>query len=175
MGTVPDAYYDFVMHYAPWFYVITTAMAADPPAGQKNVTVADGTKFSAGMPCEIKDSAHSEWNEVDSVADNVVTMKNNLAYTYYVAKGGTVDHGDKSFGKGAFPAAFAIEFLSEAYSVPQFASLQATILTKIVELANWLLTQQSTDPAKKLMAGSNPLSRVLSIGLLMRVVSFLLC
>lgn len=153
MGTVPDAYYDFVMHYAPWFYVITTAMAADPPAGQKNVTVADGTKFSAGMPCEIKDSAHSEWNEVDSVADNVVTMKNNLAYTYYVAKGGTVDHGDKSFGKGAFPAAFAIEFLSEAYSVPQFASLQATILTKIVELANWLLTQQSTDPAKKAYGG----------------------
>ena len=25
MGAVPDAYYEFVMHYAPWFYVITTA------------------------------------------------------------------------------------------------------------------------------------------------------
>jgi hypothetical protein len=108
MGTVPDAYYEFVMHYAPWFYVVTTAMAADPPAGQKNVTVTDGTKFSAGMQVEIKDSAHSEWNEVDSIAGNVVTMKNNLAYTYYVAKGGTVDHGDKDFGKGAFAAAFAI-------------------------------------------------------------------
>jgi hypothetical protein len=141
------------MHYAPWFYVVTTAMTADPPAGQKNVTVADGTKFSAGMPCEIKDSAHSEWNEVDSVADNVVTMKNNLAYTYYVAKGGTVDHGDKDFGKGAFPAAFAIEFLFEAYSATQYAALQSTILAKIVELANWLLTQQCTDPAKKAYGG----------------------
>jgi len=153
VANVPDAYYQFVMHYAPWFYAITTAMAADPPAGQKNVTVTDGTKFSAAMQVEIKDSAHSEWNEVDSVAGNVVTMKNNLAYTYYVAKGGTVDHGDKGFGKGAFPAAFAIEFLYEAYSTPQYASLQATILAKIVELANFLLTQQCIDPVKKAYGG----------------------
>jgi hypothetical protein len=59
MGTVPSTYYDFVMHYAPWFYVITTAMASDPPSGQKNVTVTDGTKFSANMPVEISDSASS--------------------------------------------------------------------------------------------------------------------
>ena len=54
MGAVPDAYFEFVMHYGPWFYVITTTMAADSPAGQKNVTVTDGTKFSAGMQAEIK-------------------------------------------------------------------------------------------------------------------------
>jgi len=153
MGTVPDAYYQFVIHYAPWFYAITTAMAADPPAGQKNVTVTDGTKFSVAMQVEIKDSAHSEWNEVDSVAGNVVTMKNNLAYTYYVAKGGTVDHGDKSFGKGAFPAAFAIEFLYEAYSATQFSSKQAEILAKIVELSDWLLTQQCLNDTKKAYGG----------------------
>ena len=153
MGTVPSAYYDYVMHYAPWYYAVTTAMAADPPSGQKNVTVADGSKFSANMPCELKDSAHNEWNEVDSVLGNVVTMKNNLAYTYYVAKGGTVDHGDKDFGKGAFPAAFAIEFLYEAYSATQFASNQAEILSKIVELADWLLTQQCTDNLKLAYGG----------------------
>ena len=153
MGAVPDAYYQFVLHYAPWFYVVTTAMAADPPQGQKNVTVTDGSKFSVGMPCEIKDSAHSEWNEVDSINGNTVTMKNNLQYTYYVAKGGTVDHGDKDFGKGAFPTAFAIEFLYEAYSASQFSSYQAEILAKIVELADWLLTQQCTDPAKKAYGG----------------------
>ena len=153
MGAVPDAYYQFVLHYSPWFYVVTTAMAADPPQGQKNVTVTDGSKFSAGMPCEIKDSAHSEWNEVDSINGNTVTMKNNLQYTYYVAKGGTVDHGDKDFGKGAFPTAFAIEFLYEAYSASQFSSYQAEILAKIVELADWLLTQQCTDPAKKAYGG----------------------
>jgi len=153
VGTVPSAYYDYVMHYAPWYYAVTTAMAADPPSGQKNVTVADGSKFSANMPCELKDSAHNEWNEVDSVLGNVVTMKNNLAYTYYVAKGGTVDHGDKDFGKGAFPAAFAIEFLYEAYSATQFASNQAEILSKIVELADWLLTQQCTDNLKLAYGG----------------------
>jgi hypothetical protein len=141
------------MHYAPWFYAITTAMAADPPAGQKNVTVTDGAKFSADMQVEIKDSAHSEWNEVDSVAGNVVTMKNNLAYTYYVAKGGTVDHGDKTYGKGAFAAAFAIEFLCEAYSATQFSSRQTEIRSKIIELADWLLTQQCTDNLKKAYGG----------------------
>jgi hypothetical protein len=80
-------------------------------------------------------------------------MKNNLAYTYYVANGGTVDHSDKDFGKGAFPAAFAIEFLYEAYSATQFASEQTAIRSKIIELADWLLTQQCTDPAKKAYGG----------------------
>ena len=119
MGTVPEAYYQFVMHYAPYFYVIPTAMAADASAGQKNVTVADGSNFQAGFPVEIKDDAHSEWNEVDSVAGNVVTMKNNLQYTYYVNKNGKVEGPDPSFMRGAFPASFAIEFLYEAYSASQ--------------------------------------------------------
>ena len=153
MGVVPDAYYQFVMHYAPWYYVVTPAMIADPPGAQKNVAVADGTKFSAGIPVEIKDSAHAEWNEVDSVAGDVVTMKNNLACTYYVAKGGTIDHCDIAFGKGAFPTAFAIEFLGEAYSAAQFASSQADIRAKIVVLSDWLLTQQCVDPAKLAYGG----------------------
>jgi hypothetical protein len=29
LGIVPQSYYDFVMHYAPYFYVITTAMSQD--------------------------------------------------------------------------------------------------------------------------------------------------
>lgn len=153
MGTVPTAYYDYVMQYAPWLYVVTTAMTADPPAGQKNVSVADGTKFSAGMHVEIKDSAHSEWNEVDSILGNVVTMKNNLAHTYYVAKGGTVDHGDTQYGKASFAAAFAIEFLYEAYSATQFLAKQDEIRTKITELADWLLTQQCVDPGKLAYGG----------------------
>lgn len=153
MATVPDAYYEFAMNYAPWYYVVPATLVADAPSGQEDVTVTDGSKFSADMPCEIKDSAHSEWNEVDSVLGDVVTMKNNLAYTYYVAKGATVDHGDKDFGKGAFPAAFAIEFLYEAYSVAQFASQQADILSKIVELADWLLTQQCMDNLKLAYGG----------------------
>jgi len=141
------------MHYAPYFYVVPTALASDAAAGQKNVTVADGSKFQAGFPVEIKDDAHSEWNTVASVAGNVVTMQNNLAYTYYVNKNGKVEGPDPAYGKGAFPAAFAIEFLYEAYSASQFSALQATILAQIVDLADWLLTQQCTDPAKKAYGG----------------------
>jgi len=149
----PQAYYDFIMKYAPYFYVIPTLMTADASVGQKNVTVADGSKFLADYPVEIKDDAHSEWNEVDSVAGNVVTMVDNLAYTYYVAKNGKVEGPDPAYGKGAFPAAFAIDFLYEAYSASQFSSNQAEILAKIVALANFLLTQQCTDPAKKAYGG----------------------
>jgi len=141
------------MHYAPYFYVIPTLLTADAPNGQKNVTVADGSKFQANFPVEIKDDAHAEWNEVDSVAGNVVTMKNNLQYTYYVNKNGKVEGPDPSFMRGAFPASFAIEFLYEAYSATQFATRQTEILAKIISLADWLLTQQCTDPAKKAYGG----------------------
>jgi len=153
MATVPESYYEFVMHYAPYFYVIPTSITVDAATGQKNVTVADGTKFQAGFPVEIKDDAHAEWNEVDSVAGNVVTMKTNLANTYYVSKSGKVEGPDPAFMRGAFPAAFAIEFLYEAYSATQFVSRQAEILAKIVSLADWLLTQQCVDPAKKAYGG----------------------
>ncbi|MEM0111572.1 MAG: hypothetical protein QXK90_02270, partial [Candidatus Parvarchaeota archaeon] len=64
MGIVPKAYYEFVMHYAPFFYVVPTAMAMDPPAGQRNVVVVDGSRFREGYPIEVKDNSHSEWNRV---------------------------------------------------------------------------------------------------------------
>ncbi|MGF3536926.1 MAG: hypothetical protein ACQXXE_08785 [Candidatus Bathyarchaeia archaeon] len=102
MANVPEAYYQFIMHYAPYFYVIATKMAQDPPAGQKNVTVADGSKFQVGYPVEIKDDAHSEWNRVAAVNGNVLTMENNLQYTYYVNKNGRVEGPDPAYGRGAF-------------------------------------------------------------------------
>ncbi len=153
MGSVPDSYYEFVMHYAPYVYVVPTAMAADPPAGQKNVTVADGSKFQADFPVLISDSAHSEWNEVESVLGNVVTMKNNLAYTYYVAKGGLVEGPDPAFGRGTLAAAFAVDFLCEAYSAPQYSAAQSDILAKIVGLSDWLLTQQCVDSERVAYGG----------------------
>jgi hypothetical protein len=153
MTTVPEAYYEFVMHYAPHFYVIPTLLTVDAAAGQKNVTVADGTKFQSGFPVQLSDSARLEWNEVNSVLGNVVAMKNNLANTYRVSKNGTVEGPDTSFMRGAFPAAFAIEYLYEAYSAAQFLSRQVAILAKIVSLADWLLTQQCVDPAKKAYGG----------------------
>lgn len=153
MAKVPEAYFEFVMHYAPWLYVVSADLTADPPAGQKNVTVSDGTKFVAGMPCQIKDSVHSEWNEVDAVNGNVVTLKNYLQFTYHVLNGGSVEHGDLAFGKGAMAAAFAVEFLHEAYNSTQFAAKQTEILQKIIELSDWLLTQQCTTTGLKAYGG----------------------
>ena len=153
MGLVPYAYYQFIMNYAPYFYVIATKMAQNPPAGQKNVTVTDGSKFQAGYPVEIKDDAHAEWNKVASINGNVLTMETNLQYTYYVAKNGKVEGPDPAYGRGAFPAAFAIDFLYEAYSASQFASKQTEIRNKITELADFILTQQCTDNAKKAYGG----------------------
>ena len=141
------------MYYAPFYYVVPTVLTVDASVGQKDVTVADGSKFSGDMPCELKDSANSEWNEVDSVLGNVVTMKNNLANTYFVSKGGVVEGPDPAFGRGAFAATFAVEFLCEAYSIPQYSAVQSAILAKVVSLADWLLTQQCVDPARAAYGG----------------------
>ena len=153
MGTVPQAYYDFVVRYAPYFYVIPTALAQDASSGQKNVTVSDGTKFHSGYPVQIKDNSNSEWNTVASVNGNVLTMQNNLSYTYSVAKSGVVEGTDPAFGKGAFPAAFAIDFLYQAYSSTQFQSNKTDILNKITALADFILTQQCTNVAKHAYGG----------------------
>jgi hypothetical protein len=66
LGTVPQGYYDFVMHYAPYFYVITTALAQDAPSGRKNVTVANGTKFQLHT-CETLPLAGTEFIEMPAV------------------------------------------------------------------------------------------------------------
>jgi hypothetical protein len=87
MGTVPEAYYQFVMEYAPYVYVI-------PPT----------------------------------------TL-------------------DPAFGKGVLAASFAVDFLCEAYSAVQFWDRKAEIQSKVVELADWVLTQQCLDPARKAYGG----------------------
>ncbi|HSV49694.1 MAG TPA: hypothetical protein VLH35_05210, partial [Candidatus Acidoferrales bacterium] len=87
MGNVPEAYYQFVMDYAPNVYVI-------PP-----------------------------------------------------------NTPDPAYGKGVLAASFAINFLYDAYSAPQFENRKADIHAKIVNLANWALTQQCLDPARKAYGG----------------------
>ncbi|MCW3994595.1 MAG: hypothetical protein NWE98_00390 [Candidatus Bathyarchaeota archaeon] len=52
---------------------------------------------------------------------------------------------DAQWGKAAFSAGFAVDFLYEAYFDPQFDDRSTEIEAKIVELADWMLTQQVTD------------------------------
>jgi hypothetical protein len=87
MGTVPEAYYQFVMDYAPNVYVI-------PP-----------------------------------------------------------DTPDPAFGKCVLVASFAIDFLCDAYSAPQFEDRKAEIYAKIASLADWVLTQQCLDPERMAYGG----------------------
>jgi hypothetical protein len=87
LGAVPSAYYEFVVDYAPYVYVI-------PESGP-----------------------------------------------------------DLATGKAVLAASFAIDFLYEAYSANQFESNKTDIYSKIVELADWILTQQCTDPAKTAYGG----------------------
>ncbi len=152
-GTVPQAYYDFVMNYAPYFYVIPTSLAQDASSGQKNVTISDGSMFQSGYPVQIKDNTNNEWNTVVSVNGDTLTMQNNLFCTYYAANGGLVEGPDPAFGRGAFPATFAIDFLYQAYSSTQFQSNKTDILNKIIALADFILTQQCINQAKKAYGG----------------------
>jgi len=87
LGSVPEAYYAFVMDYAPYVYVV-------PP-----------------------DTPDPEW------------------------------------GRAVFAAAFAIDFLYEAYFARQFSSRKTAIYEKIVSLADWILTQQCTDQQKEAYGG----------------------
>jgi hypothetical protein len=88
MATVPDSYYQFIIDYAPYVYVI-------PESGP-----------------------------------------------------------DLTVGKATLAAAFALDFLTQAYNANQFENKQAEIYSKIVSLADWLVTQQYTaDPNKKAYGG----------------------
>ena len=60
---------------------------------------------------------------------------------------------DPAYGRGVLAASFAIDFLYEAYSVPQFEDRKADIYNKIVGLADWVLTQQCLDQEKKAYGG----------------------
>jgi hypothetical protein len=70
-------------------------------------------------------------------------------YVYVIPESGP----DLVTGKAVLAASFAIDFLFEAYSAKQFESNKTAIYNKIVELADWVLTQQCTDPAKKAYGG----------------------
>lgn len=60
---------------------------------------------------------------------------------------------DYTFGKAALAAGFAVDFLYEAYFEPQFDSRSDGIESKIVELSDWILTQQVTDTGKLAYGG----------------------
>jgi hypothetical protein len=67
----------------------------------------------------------------------------------YVVDGGP----DLNLGKAVLAAAFPINFLFEAYHNEQFAARQTEIYDKIVSLADWILSQQNTDPSKEAYGG----------------------
>jgi len=60
---------------------------------------------------------------------------------------------DPEWGRAAFTAAFAVDFLFEAYFDPQFDARSGEIEAKIVELADWVLTQQCTDSETQAYGG----------------------
>jgi hypothetical protein len=80
-------------------------------------------------------------------------MKNNLENTYYAAKSGAVEGPDPAFVVALSPR-LRHRIPCEAYSAPQFSAIQSDILSKIVSLSDWLLTQQCSDPERMRMAGS---------------------
>ena len=69
------------------------------------------------------------------------------------AKSGVVEGPDPAFGRGAFPAAFAIDFLCQAYAAKQFIANKAAILAQITSLADFIVSQQCTNASKKAYGG----------------------
>ena len=73
----------------------------------------------------------------------------NAPYFYYIPGSGP----DTSWGRGAAPAAFAIDFLYEAHQEKRLENKKTDIYDKIVSLADFILTQQCTDDTKKAYGG----------------------
>jgi hypothetical protein len=71
----------------------------------------------------------------------------NAPYFYYVPGSGVFG------GRGVAAAAFAIDFLYEAYFDGRCAAKKTEIYGKIVSLADWILTQQCTNDAKEAYGG----------------------
>jgi len=70
-------------------------------------------------------------------------------YLYVTPKVGP----DLTWGKAALAAGFAVDFLYEAYFNVQFENQSSQIEQKIVELADWILTQQETDTQSPAFGG----------------------
>ena len=68
-------------------------------------------------------------------------------YFYYVPGSGVVGE------RGVAAASFAIEFLIEAYFDSRCEAKKNEIYSKIVSLADWILTQQCVDDARKAYGG----------------------
>jgi hypothetical protein len=73
------------------FYVVPTALSSNANSGQKVVSIANTTGFTAGHSVIIKDSAASETNVIDTIQAGVsLTMVNNLANNYTTANSAVV-------------------------------------------------------------------------------------
>ena len=80
-----------------WAMSMLTGTAS---AGQKNIPVADTEKFVVGNVVTITDTSHSESGVLASKSSTVLTLEDNLTYTYTVAASGFV----KSWVPTNFPA-----------------------------------------------------------------------
>lgn len=69
---------------------VNDAMGQNANSGQKNVTVTDGTKFTEQQLVKIEDDNGWEYNRIDSISTNILTMYSNLTRNYTTAASGKV-------------------------------------------------------------------------------------
>jgi len=69
-------------------------LTSDANSGQKTVTVANGSVFYEGQYVLLYESGYSEYNFIESIAGNTLTMENNLVNSYQVADGAKVTTND---------------------------------------------------------------------------------
>jgi len=95
--------------------------------------------------------ALNQWVEYAEIIDSFYDFVMNYApYFYYLPESRAVD---ATWARGPAPAAHAIEFLYKAYYNKRFEAKKTTIKDKIVTLADYLVSIQCTNSAKKAYGG----------------------
>lgn len=76
-------------------FEIKSALTADAAADQKDVVVADGSIFTAGEKVYIYSTGGAEYNVIDSIVGNTLTMVTNLSDSFTTANSAEVREGSE--------------------------------------------------------------------------------
>jgi hypothetical protein len=162
---VPQAYFEWLWHFAPYFYTFDRNLTADATQDNYTVCVENATWYEddadQNSAIKIWDDLGSEWNIITqtNMVINTITLQNALAHNYTQANHAQIEAPDPNFGRRPYAAFSALNFLNDVAYCNHTADgrcpyqNQSAILDKITSLIGWLDSIQCKDTSKDWYGG----------------------